>query len=329
MINKTKISIIMPVYGVEKYIEKCLESILAQSFKEFECLIVNDGTKDTSIEVAKKLVGSDSRFVFLDKENGGQGSAKNMGLDHVKGDYIAFIDSDDYVEPRYLQAMYEKCKIDDLDICTCDVRYVDIVGNTVRLFNNYPDAYLENNDYLMAEWYVSNFMCDKLFKSEIFQGVYFNTELKTNEDVYLLFEILYGKKISSVSGYLYNYVQRPSATSKGAPASFIDDRVKIINKQLDFSRSLDKFEKDIDYISLVYMKHFLSVMIVTVSRYSNDFRNDIVKVNRLFDAKFFNYRSLSKLSVKYPKTVIVLLLYRISPSLFKLVAKYWFRNYSA
>ena len=84
------VSIIIPVYKVEKYIEKCMQSLLDQTYDNFEALVVDDGSPDSSITLAKELVGNDSRFIFFEKENGGQGSARNLGLDHAKGEYIAF-----------------------------------------------------------------------------------------------------------------------------------------------------------------------------------------------------------------------------------------------
>src|SRR5690554_1320463 len=150
MSSNPKISIIIPVYGVEKYIAKCIESIKNQTFTNFEAILINDGTKDNSVAVAEQAIAGDDRFIILHKENGGQGSARNLGLDNARGDYIAFIDSDDWVEPRYLQAMHEKITEEDADVCTCDVLYVDINGKTVREFKNNPLGYYENNDYLMA-----------------------------------------------------------------------------------------------------------------------------------------------------------------------------------
>lgn len=214
-----KITIIVPVYGVEQHIAKCIESIKAQTFTDFEAILINDGTKDNSVAVAEKAIAGDKRFVILHKENGGQGSARNLGLDKAQGDYIAFIDSDDWVESNYLKAMYEKIVAENADVCTCDVLYVDINGKTEREFKNNSQGYYENNDYLMACWYISNFMWDKLFKREVFDDQRFDTSLRTNEDVYLLFELLYQKKIVSAPQFLYNYLQRPAATSKGAPPS--------------------------------------------------------------------------------------------------------------
>lgn len=329
MSNNPKISVIIPVYGVEKYITKCIESIKQQVFTDFEAILVNDGTKDNSVAVAEQAIAGDERFIILHKENGGQGSARNMGLDQARGDYIAFIDSDDWIEPEYLKAMYEKIIAEDADVCTCDVLYVDINGKIVREFKNNPLGYYENNDYLMAYWYISNFMWDKLFKSDVFDGVRFDTSMRTNEDVYLLFELLYGKRIVSAPGSLYNYLQRPAATSKGAPPTFIQDRVKIIQKQLKFSERLEYNKIDEEYPNLVYLKHFLFNTIVTLGRYSKKYAEDIEKLKSEIEYDKFTFKNIFFMIKKEKKVGLSLLLFNLSPQAFRLFARFWFRNHAA
>ncbi len=329
MSNTPIISIIIPVYGVEKHIAKCIESIKQQVFTNFEAILINDGTKDNSVAVAEEAIGDDKRFIILHKENGGQGSARNLGLDKACGDYITFIDSDDYVEPRFLQAMYEKITEENAEICACGVHYVDEQERVVRSFINNPTAYKKDNDYLMAKWYISNFMCDKLFRKELFKNCRFDTSLRTNEDVYLLFEMIYGKYIVAVDEHLYNYLQRPAATSKGAPPTFIEDRVKIKDKQLKFSHDIGRLDIDEDYIDSVYLKHFLFNSIVTLSRYSNEYRRDIDRLLSHVDYRYFNCNKIMKLIKKDKKTGLSLFLFKLSPQSFRLFARFWFRNHAA
>ena len=326
MSNNPKISVIIPVYGVEKYIAKCIESIKVQTFTDFEVFLINDGTKDNSVAVAEDAIAGDERFIILHKENGGQGSARNLGLDNARGDYIAFIDSDDWVEPRYLQAMYEKITEEDADVCTCDVLYVDINGKIVREFKNNPLGYYENNDYLMACWYVSNFMCDKLFKKNMFDEARFNISMRTNEDVYLLFDLLYGRRIVSAPRFLYNYLQRPAATSKGAPPTFIQDRIKIVNKQIAFAKEIGRFDSDKKYLLVVYLKHFILNSIVTLARYSQNFTYDIKKLKQEIGYRQFTFKNIVYMIRVEPKVGLSLLLFKLSPTAFRAFARFWFRN---
>lgn len=96
-----KISIIVPVYNAERYLHRCIESILAQTFKDFELLLIDDGSKDNSGYICNEYAGKDERVKVWHKENGGVSSARNVGLDNVKGEWVTFVDSDDYISSNY------------------------------------------------------------------------------------------------------------------------------------------------------------------------------------------------------------------------------------
>lgn len=115
-----KVSIIVPVYNVEKYIHKCLDSLVNQTLKELEFIFVNDGSPDNSPKIIKEYQKKDKRIKLLNKENGGQASARNLGLEHAKGEYIAFLDSDDYVKENMYEILYNRAKKDNLDIVICN-----------------------------------------------------------------------------------------------------------------------------------------------------------------------------------------------------------------
>ena len=108
MREQKKVSVIVPIYNVEKYLDACLQSIADQTYKNLEILMVNDGTKDNSAEIAERFADNDSRFVLWTKENGGLSSARNYGLDRATGDFVCFIDSDDYIKPRYIEHFINK-----------------------------------------------------------------------------------------------------------------------------------------------------------------------------------------------------------------------------
>ena len=126
------ISIVIPIYNAEKYLEECLNSIKSQTYKNFEVIMVNDGSKDDSETICMNFLRSDSRFRYLKKANGGVSSARNLGLDNVKGDYITFIDADDWVDENYL----------DLLITTVKKNHSDIVVSSYKQFNNIDVFYL-------------------------------------------------------------------------------------------------------------------------------------------------------------------------------------------
>ena len=116
-----KISIIVPVYNVEKYIDKCLKSLVHQTLQDIEIIIVNDGTQDKSEEIIEKYVrGNQNKIKYYEKSNGGLSSARNYGLEYATGEYIAFLDSDDYVESNMYEEMYNLAKKENADMVECD-----------------------------------------------------------------------------------------------------------------------------------------------------------------------------------------------------------------
>ena len=119
--NVPKISVIVPVYNSEKYLEQCIESILNQTFEEFECLLVDDCSTDTSLEICNIFKNKDSRIEVYHKErNEGTGQARGTGVFHAEGEYIIFADNDDWIEPVMLEELYRKIRSEDCDMVCCD-----------------------------------------------------------------------------------------------------------------------------------------------------------------------------------------------------------------
>ena len=106
----SKISIIVPVYNTEKYLSKCLNSLIKQTYKDIEIIVVNDGSKDKSLEIAKKFAKQDNRIKVFNKENGGLSSARNFGIEKASGEYIGFVDSDDYIKENMFEILYNMIK---------------------------------------------------------------------------------------------------------------------------------------------------------------------------------------------------------------------------
>ena len=115
------ISVIVPVYNAEEYIKRCVESIQNQTYSHFELILVNDGSRDNSLALCQALAAQDERIVVLDRPNGGASAARNTGLAHMRGQYIVFVDSDDYVSPSYLENLHRAAKQGDYDIVQCNL----------------------------------------------------------------------------------------------------------------------------------------------------------------------------------------------------------------
>lgn len=202
-----KVSIIVPVYNVENYIEKCLDSLVNQTLKEIEIIIVNDGSKDLSKEkILPYIEKYKDKFVYLEKENGGLSSARNYGMPYAKGEYIAFLDSDDYVENTIYEKMYNTAKKEDLDFVECD--FIWEYPNRKR----YDIGTIYNNQKEMLEkarvvaW-------NKLIKKELMEKtkVEFPNGLRY-EDVEFFYKLVpYINKFGFVKECLIHYIQRENS----------------------------------------------------------------------------------------------------------------------
>ena len=147
MEEEKKISVVIPVYNTEKYIERCIYSILNQTYKDLEIICVDDGSTDKSGDILDRLSKEDSRIRVKKKKNEGVSVARNTALIEAKGDYIGFVDSDDYVDPRYYEVLSEALNSGHIDIVTCNY-FIDYVGNIVKVENKKKlnrDQYLLEN----------------------------------------------------------------------------------------------------------------------------------------------------------------------------------------
>lgn len=191
------ISIIVPVYNVEKYLQRCIESILAQTLTDFELLLIDDGSKDKSGEICDNFALKDKRIKVFHKENGGVSSARNLGITKAQGEWITFIDSDDWVEPDYL-ANFSM----DSDLCVQGY----YCGETLTVYT--PTIVMQNVGLsYMKAGYVSGPYC-KLFKAEIIQSnhISFDLQLSYGEDMLFLMQYsIYCRtmKVENTAAYHY------------------------------------------------------------------------------------------------------------------------------
>lgn len=128
-----KLSIIVPIYNVEEYLANCIESILNQTFKDFELILVNDGSTDNSLEICYKYRDTDKRINVINKKNGGVSSARNIGIEISKGEYIAFVDPDDDIEISMYEELIGKIEEHDTDIIVCSLKYINLINNTTSI----------------------------------------------------------------------------------------------------------------------------------------------------------------------------------------------------
>ena len=146
------ISVIVPVYNIRKYLPRCIESILAQTLSELEVLLVNDGSTDGCYEICESYRRQDSRIKVIHKVNGGLVSARKAGMKAASGDYIAFVDGDDWIEPDMYERMYQKLMEQDVDIVMCG-RYEDVGDISKRVYHGIPEGRYGKEEMLRAVYH--------------------------------------------------------------------------------------------------------------------------------------------------------------------------------
>ena len=203
----SKVSVIVPVYNTEQYLPRCIDSILAQTFTDFELILVNDGSTDNSGMICNEYAKKDSRIIVIHKENGGVSSARNLGIDNAKGKYITFVDSDDYILSQYLDNIYT---------CLIKVKADLIFTSYTDIINEEKSIVKINYDFNCLEDYVSFFIINgnftapwgKFFSRKIINenSLYFPYNIHRGEDTIFVYNyLLHCKKIYFIADYNYNY----------------------------------------------------------------------------------------------------------------------------
>ena len=215
------ISVIVPVYNVAPYLERCVASICAQTYLNLEILLVDDGSTDDSGQICDRLARTDARIRVIHKENGGLSSARNAGLDAAAGDFVGFVDSDDWIEPDMYEAMLALMQRYDAQL-VCAGRY-DVDETTSEKTVGLCPARQEciSGEALTGRIFVwdncDSSACDKLFRAELFQNIRF-PEGWVSEDVATIYRVtLRASRAGLCSRPLYHYFHRRGSISKGAP----------------------------------------------------------------------------------------------------------------
>ena len=195
-------SVIVPVYNVEKYLDKCLASILGQTFKDYECIIVDDGSPDNSNTIIDNYVKKDQRFKVIHQKNMGLSAARNVGLDIAKGDYITFIDSDDYIANDYLEKFASKITSTDADIVICG--FIEVYAEYIKEVSSKSENTDEIKKNILAD-VLHAYPWNKCYKKDLFQNIRFPVN-KIFEDLLTIPEVcLNAHKIVCIPEKLYYY----------------------------------------------------------------------------------------------------------------------------
>ena len=290
--NECKLSIIVPVYGVEKYIDKCLNSLVKQSLKEIEIIVVNDGTKDNSQKIIDKYVKKyPDKIKSYIKENGGQGSARNYGLKKATGEYIGYVDSDDFVEKDMYKKLYNKAKENNYDIVVCGNYNVseDYQNKNIDTFINNYNTDLENIFFgKMAVW-------NKIYKRDVLikNKLEFKEKVWYEDLAFTLKAIMNSNTFAFIDEPLYDYLIRKGSTMNNSNVQRNLEILDAFNDILSYIKH-NKKEEYFSKIEFLAIDHIYISAIVRVLKAEADDKVKRETINKLIDymnTNFPNYKN--------------------------------------
>jgi len=282
-----KVSVIVPVYNVYEYLEKCLDSLVNQTLKDIEIIVVNDGSPDNSQEIIDKYTKKYKNIKSYIKENGGLSDARNYGIKKATGEYIAFLDSDDYVTTDMYEKMYQKAKSGNFDTVVCDLNYI----YDDKIIKAYSNIETDTTNIKKAMLNIYPAAWNKIFKRKLFdygiefkKGVWF-------EDVEFIYRLLpHIKSIGVVHEHFNQYVQREGSITNTVNTKiyhYIDNWNGII-EYYKKEKIYEKYKLELEYC---YVRYLYATFIKQASLYNyNDYLDAVNKA--IFNVKkvFPNYR---------------------------------------
>lgn len=264
-----KVSIIVPAYNVEQYISKCIDTLVNQTLEDIEIIIINDGSKDNTVDVIKQKMDecNDKRILFFSKENGGLSDTRNFGIKKASGEYIAFVDSDDYVETDMFELMYNKAKEQSYDIVACDVncKYPNkdvLIKSGISASKTNMD--IDDRKELILTAYVVAW--NKIYKRELFTEDRLFMKNIWYEDVLFFYKLIpYINSIGIVEKKLYHYIQRSNSITYTYNDKLYDI-CKILNLLTEYYKEKDLIKDYEDILEYIYVRYLYATFIKRLAK---------------------------------------------------------------
>jgi len=290
-----KISIIIPIYNAERYLEECLNSVVLQDWRNCEIILINDGSKDNSLAICRKFAEQDNRIVIIDKENGGVSSARNAGLEQATGEYIAFVDSDDWIDKSIYSSIFEKFE-EQFDIAITGIVFKGLkeekednsffedeyVGDSIKM-NLMPKFYFYGKGFQKKP--IAGHTHNMIFKKDLIDKIRFITEVRYAEDLLFCLMCLHkANKVVIDKNYHYFYRRNIGSITE----KYIDNLacdIEIVGHKLEslFSKVLGKYEMyvNVNYLHIVFFIRNLAC--------SKSFFFCVKKLKECLNKEFFSY----------------------------------------
>ncbi|MBO5477505.1 MAG: glycosyltransferase family 2 protein [Clostridia bacterium] len=290
------VSIIIPVYNVEEYINRCIDSVVGQTYNNLEIILVDDGTKDNSGIICDNRAKEDKRIKVIHKENGGLGSARNSGIKNATGEYLLFLDSDDYIEKNTVEKMLKEAK-KGYDIVCCGFDRVDeetkVVFSKEMITMPFDELEITEKN-IMETAFLNPSGWGKLFKKDIIKNVWFSEDKRAIEDTLFYLEIIpKTKKIKYIKEILWHYMVRPGSLI----LSITEEKANLFEENLLEIKNIyekNKYcEKYMDYLTLqVFIHNCVSIPSRIYNNKDIDIGKRIVHIKKYMDNNFPKWRKV-------------------------------------
>lgn len=312
------ISIIVPVYNVEKYLPQCINSLINQTYKNLEIILVDDGSLDDSGKICDEFSKRDSRIIVIHKQNNGLSSARNAGLEIARGDYIGFVDSDDWLDENMYEILFKLIKDNDSDISCCrffktansDEKIPAVDNETIQSFTNIEGL---NNFY--TDLYVQTVVAwNKLYKRNLFNNVVYPVG-KIHEDEGTTYKLFYkANKITYINRPLYYYRSTPNSITTRKFNKKRLDIIDVYDEKIRFIRSINN--------SVIYsktLKWYLFTLINCYFECSDNMEDNekyLASITKKISETYKEYNSTKEKQLHW---VILFSIFRFNPKLYKFI----------
>ena len=297
MKDRPLISVVVPVYNVEKYVEQCVHSIINQKYKNLEIIVVDDGSTDSSGRLCDEMLALDKRIKVIHKENGGLADARNVGIEHANGNLIGFVDSDDYIHPDFYEELYNLMEKEETDIAECqflrvDVENIERVQEIIDEANSRLEYQATTQDNISAlrnlygprlQPYIKKVVVwNKLYKKSLFDDVRFPVG-KLHEDEFTTYKILYNcKNIVSTNRIMHAYMQtQNSIMRKTIKQQRIDDNLKAYEEAANFFNKINNQELEHKVLRR-YLENCIELAGKVFNEQSDDREQKLLGISKIY-----------------------------------------------
>ena len=285
------ISVVVPIYNVEKYLTKCIDSIINQTYKNLEIILVDDGSPDNCGKICDEYKRKDSRIVVYHQSNKGVSASRNFGLSKSNGEYVIFVDSDDILNKNMIEVLHKNIKYYKADISVCGYNYIE-KNYVVNVYNTKKIIQYTKKEGLVSFFNENSFgvgIWNKLFKKEIIKNVFFDENIKVNEDKKYLFDVIMkSNKIIYEDQCLYNYIKRMDSVSG---EKFSSKKLDIIKVNDYIEKQLKKMEVNDKNIEISFKKNKLIYLIRLIREFKlsaddKEYRDNYHYIKSIFNSAY-------------------------------------------